>query len=134
MSQHEAILLLGSNSGERLIHLKNAEGLIEKEIGRIKKKSPIIETEPVGFESEFLFLNQTLLVETGLSPFGLLKTVKLIESKLGRIYLKTGQKYQDRVIDIDILTYNQLKFECGKLKIPHHQIITREFVQKIFPV
>jgi len=131
MSNNYVILLLGSNSGNRNFYLDAAQASIQKHIGEIKKKSKILETEPVGFDSENKFLNQILFVETFFSPVELLRIIKNIESEIGRVYLPTTQKYQDRVIDIDILKFNEITFESDKLMIPHHQIFTRKFVNDL---
>lgn len=131
MSYNNVILLLGSNSGNRDFQLETAQFFIQKEIGEIKKKSKILETDPVGFDSENKFLNQALFVDTLLSPVSLLKAVKDIELKMGRVYLKTDQKYQDRIIDIDILKFNEIIFESDRLSIPHHQVFTRKFVNDL---
>lgn len=131
MSCNHIILLLGSNFGEREIYLETAQLYIQKEIGEIKQKSKIIETEPVGFDSPNYFLNQTLFVETVHSPISLLRIVKNIEHKMGRVYLPTSQRYQDRIIDIDILKYNKIIFESKNLALPHHQIFTRNFINEL---
>jgi len=132
MSQNYITLLLGSNSGDRNLQLETAQSYIQKEIGEIEKKTGILETEPIGFDSPNKFLNQILFARTQLSPVSLLKSIKEIEKKMGRVYLPTNQKYQDRVIDIDILKFNELIFECEKLIIPHHQMTTRNFITDLF--
>jgi len=131
MSQNTVQLLLGSNLNDRNINLNTAQLKIEKEIGEIEKKSKIHETSPEGFESTHDFLNQIIQVKTCLSPISVLKTVKKIEKEMGRTYVKTHQKYQDRIIDIDILKFNQIYFKSPELVIPHPQVITRNFVKKI---
>lgn len=132
MSQNYVILLLGSNSGDRNSELETAQSFIQKEIGEIEKKTGILETEPVGFDSPNKFLNQIIFVKTAFSPVALLKSIKEIEKKMGRTYLPTQQKYQDRIIDIDILKFNELIFESEKLIIPHHQMVTRNFITDLF--
>ena len=130
MSYNQVILLLGTNLGDKKSNLQIAELLISKRIGRIIKKSQILETEPIGFDSMNIFLNQTLSINTALSPVSLLKAVKLIEAEMGRI--KTNPEiYEDRIIDIDILKFSNLTFKCKALKIPHHQINSRPFVKKL---
>lgn len=131
MSHNIVILLLGSNLGDKDFNLRDAEMRVGNEIGEIISRSETIETKAVDFETPNKFLNRTLKIQTVLSPFELLKAVKSIESDMGRTYLKTNQRYQDRLIDIDILTFNQITFESRFLKIPHHQIITRPFINKI---
>lgn len=131
MSQNTVHLLLGSNLNSPKSNLETAQVWIEKEIGSIEKKSDIIQTTPEGFESNHDFLNQIILVKTDFSPISLLKIIKLIEQKMGRTYEVSSQKYQDRIIDIDILIFNEIIFDSKILKIPHHQIISRNFVKKI---
>ncbi len=131
MSQNTVQLLLGSNLNDRNINLMTAQLKIEKEIGEIEKKSKILETSPEGFESAHDFLNQIIQIKTCLSPISILKIVKKIEKEMGRTYLETNQKYQDRIIDIDILKFNQIKFKSTVLEIPHPQLFSRNFVKKI---
>ncbi len=131
MSQNTVQLLLGSNLNDRKINLITAQLRIEKEIGEIEKKSKILETSPEGFESTHDFLNQIIQIKTCLSPISILKIVKKIEKEMGRTYLETNQKYQDRIIDIDILKFNQIKFKSTVLEIPHPQLFSRNFVKKI---
>lgn len=131
MSHNQVILLLGTNLGDKNLNLQIAESHISKRIGTIKNKSKIIETEPVGFVSEHLFLNQTFSLETLCSPCFLLDEIKLIEQEMGRSYTKINEGYEDRIIDIDILIFNQIKFESKRLVLPHHQIISRNFVKML---
>ncbi len=131
MSQNTVQLLLGSNLNDRNINLMTAQLKIEKEIGEIEKKSEIHQTTPEGFKSTHDFLNQIIQVKTCLSPISVLKTVKKIEKEMGRTYVKTNQKYQDRIIDIDILKFNQINFKSTELEIPHPQVFSRNFVKKI---
>lgn len=131
MSYNHVILLLGTNLGDKNLNLKTAESYISKRIGEIVNKSEILKTEPLDFESEHLFLNQTLVLETLLSPYSLLNEIKFIEKEMGRNYFKKNEGYEDRIIDIDILRFNQIKFESEQLTLPHHQIITRNFVKML---
>lgn len=131
MSHNHVTLLLGTNLGLKKDNLSTAISHIEKEIGVIEQQSKIIETEAIGFESENSFLNMTLRLQTRFSPFELLKKVKEIEMKMGRIYLETNQEYQDRLIDIDILSFNQIKFKSNQLLLPHPQITSRSFINCI---
>lgn len=133
MSHNQVILLLGTNLGDKNLNLQTAQQLISSRIGEIIKKSEIIETEPVGFNSENNFLNQAITVKTGCSPINLLNSLKSIETEMGRIYIrkKINEKYEDRIIDIDILFFNSLKYESNRLCIPHHQVYSRNFVKKL---
>lgn len=131
MSYNHVILLLGTNLGDKKLNLKTAESHISKRIGAIVNKSEILETEPLGFESEHLFLNQTLVLETLLSPLSLLNEIKSIEKEMGRDYKKINEGYEDRMIDIDILVFNKIRYESKRLTLPHHQIISRNFVKML---
>lgn len=129
MSQHEVILLLGSNKGNQKINLEKAISLIEDEIGSIVLKTNFLITEPVEFVSSNNFVNFAVLLNTCLSPIHLLRVIKNIEKKMGRLLdSKAFGSYQDRIIDIDIVSYDQIKYQCGFLEIPHrkHQF-EREF-------
>lgn len=133
MSHNQVILLLGTNLGDKNFNLKTAQNLISNKIGEITKMSEILETEPVGFDSENNFLNQTIWVSTEFSPVQLLKKIKLIENEMGRNYTKnrTACEYEDRTIDIDILIFNDLSYKSNILTIPHHQIFSRNFVKML---
>lgn len=119
------VLLLGSNLGDRMQILESAAQSIEKEIGSILKSSSIHETEPWGFDSQDLFLNQAVLVQTDLDPFEILDKIHRIESKLGRIRQK--EQWVSRVIDIDILCCDQFSINTDTLSIPHARLHERGF-------
>ena len=129
MSTMNAILLLGSNLGDRNKNLELARTYIDTEVGEIVKVGEIIETEPVGFTSTTMFLNQLIEVKINLSPIELLKYIKAIEQKMGRIYTEPlpNEKYVSRIIDIDILQFGGVNFISKDLIIPHNQIFTRKF-------
>jgi 2-amino-4-hydroxy-6-hydroxymethyldihydropteridine diphosphokinase len=95
---------------------------------RVIKLSKIIETEPVGGpRGQNKFLNAALKISTNLSPLLLLKNLKRIEKKLGRV--KTV-RYGPRIIDLDILFYGNRIVNRKDLKIPHPRLFEREFVIK----
>lgn len=129
MSMNHVILLLGTNLNNKKKNLEDAKMQIILQIGEFVKESEITETEPADFESENLFLNQLLTVKTTLSPIQLLDKIKVIEKQMGRKYLPTDQNYQDRIIDIDIIFYNDLTYKSSRLIIPHEQIKTRDFIK-----
>lgn len=119
-------LQLGSNIGERDLVLDKAKKNIEKKIGTITKESTIYETQPWGFNTENLFLNQVIAVETKIEPHELLEIVLKIETLLGRT--RKSDKYESRIIDIDILFYDDKIINTEKLIIPHPLIQQRLFV------
>jgi len=107
--------------------LKKACQALKKLPLRIIKSSKIYETKPWGFESSNLFLNMVLLGETPLSPWALILEIKKIEAKMGR-KLRKEKLYEDRIIDIDIIFYENLVISSESLTIPHPHMHEREFV------
>jgi len=117
---------IGTNLGDRERNLREAIQKIGEHIGIVSESSSIYETAPWGFDAENDFLNMVICVETNLIPTELLKKINLIESAMGRE--RTQDRYSSRVIDIDILLYDDLiMYETG-LKIPHRLMHERKFV------
>jgi len=121
-------LSLGSNLGDKKSNLEKAVSLISKEVGKVISVSSFYQSAPCGFESENDFLNAVILIETSLSPFELLAKTQEIEKKMGR-KTKTTETYSDRIIDIDILFYDDLIVNTPELKIPHPLWKERDFVK-----
>jgi 2-amino-4-hydroxy-6-hydroxymethyldihydropteridine diphosphokinase len=117
---------IGTNLGDRENNLENALVEIEKLIGWVIKTSSVYETEPWGFHTKDKFLNMVVKVETVLNPNELLEYIQKIESVLGRVRGK--KRYSSRMIDIDILFYDDLHEEDKKLIIPHPLLHKRKFV------
>jgi len=130
MTKHTAFLGLGSNLGDTKAHLEKAIRLIKKKIGNITRQSSFYESKPWGFESEHLFLNAVVAVETTLTPRELLETTQLIEHNMGRRHKTKDGHYTDRTIDIDILLYDDLQVNDPDLIIPHPRMLEREFVMQ----
>lgn len=119
-------LIIGSNQGERENHFNKAKLEIEKVSGKIIKESSLYETDAWGFSSTSKFLNQVIALETLLKPQELLDSLLNIETLLGRT--RESVAYSDRVIDIDILFYENEIVAEQHLKIPHYHIEERRFV------
>ena len=117
---------IGTNLGNREDNLENAVAKVEECIGRVLKSSSVYETAPWGFQSDDVFLNMVVKVETSLSPSGLLGRLLMIESLLGRV--RGENRYSSRLIDIDILLYEKLIVDELSLKIPHPLLQDRKFV------
>jgi 2-amino-4-hydroxy-6-hydroxymethyldihydropteridine diphosphokinase len=117
---------IGTNLGNREINLEQAVAGIEENIGTVLQSSSIYETDPWGFESKDKFLNMIVKVETTLSPSLLLEKIKIIESLLGRV--RGMMRYSSRLIDIDILLYEDLIVDEERLVIPHPLMHERKFV------
>jgi 2-amino-4-hydroxy-6-hydroxymethyldihydropteridine diphosphokinase len=126
-TQHIAFLALGTNLGDKNLNLLTAITLITGKIGTVSAISSVYESEPWGFESENSFLNMVIKVETDLSPLRLLHDTQELEKKMGRTE-NNSPGYQDRIIDIDIIFYDDLIYESEELKLPHPHYKKRRFV------
>ena len=123
-----AYLGIGSNLGNRRKNINTAIEKLNSIKGiEVKRVSSIIETKPEGGEPQNKFLNGVIEIETGLSPFGLLRHLKKIEKELGRV--KTARN-APRVIDLDILTFGDKNINTPRLKIPHPRMQERGFVMR----
>lgn len=125
---HTVFLSLGSNIGNRKRLLHEAIALIGSAVGRVERESSFLETEPWGFSSPNKFLNCCVKVMTPLAPRQLLEATQRIERELGRTVKSEDGVYHDRVIDIDILLYDDLTVDEPDLKIPHPLMRERDFV------
>jgi 2-amino-4-hydroxy-6-hydroxymethyldihydropteridine diphosphokinase len=119
-------LSLGSNIGDRRHSISIASGNINDAIGKIISSSSFYETEPWGFNDENFFLNQCIMIETTLTPENILKKLLSIEEKMGRA--REGKGYTSRIIDLDILFYDDMILETPQLIIPHPLLHKRCFV------
>jgi len=131
-TKHTTFLALGSNLGEPENNLNRAIVLINKKIGPVISQSSFYSTEPWGFQSENHFLNAVVKVETLLNPRQLLLSTQAIERQMGRKHKSSNGIYKDRIIDIDILLYDDLIIDEPDLKIPHPLMRERDFVMKPF--
>ena len=118
-------ILLGGNLGNREKNLTMAGSYIEKEVGKIIKASSIYETASWGIAEQPDFLNQVLLVETNFSAEEIMEIILTIENKMGRT---RAEKNASRIIDIDILFFNDEVINEPGLTVPHPQIQNRKFV------
>lgn len=116
----------GSNLGQKLNNLADARLAIEA-IAAIIAESGIYETEPWGFDADENFYNQVLCIETSLSPEQLIAKILDIEQKLGRAR-NYAKGYESRIIDIDILFYDNLLVDSKNVSIPHPKLHERLFV------
>ena len=130
---YNVVLLLGSNLGNAENNILLALSELEKRAGKIIKKTKISKTLPVEFDSDNVFCNIAVSMQTAHSPIKLLDEIKKIETEMGRIHdSKFFWEYRDRIIDIDIVSYEGLVFSCDRLEIPHHKhLYDREFSRKL---
>jgi len=124
---HRVYLGLGSNLGDRKANVREAEErLVELADTRIVKASSLYESEPHG-NAKTWFVNNALEIETEFEPADLLKRTKAIETTMGRKRVK-GKRWGSRIIDIDILLFDNQTLNKRNLKIPHPELQNRRFV------
>ncbi len=117
-------LALGTNLRDRENNLAEAIRLMPPEI-RVARESPVYETDPWGYADQPPFLNQVICGETELDPQGALTHLKGIEARLGRV---PSFPNGPRLIDLDILFYDQISLNSPGLVIPHPRLAERDFV------
>lgn len=122
--KNKVFLALGANVGDRKKNLLSAVYLLKEELIQVKV-APIYESMPVGFKDQPNFLNTVISGYTKLKPLELLKFIKSIEKKIGRV---KRFHWGPREIDIDILFYNDLVYKDEELEIPHPRLHKRDFV------
>ncbi|TWI02257.1 2-amino-4-hydroxy-6-hydroxymethyldihydropteridine diphosphokinase [Flavobacterium tiangeerense] len=125
-SQHQVILSIGSNQGNRKENILQCLHLIHQEVGTIIKTSKLYESPAWGFESES-FYNCAVLIHTYQAAHKVLNQVLKIEKRLGRIP-NLSSEYQSRVIDIDIVAFDDDVIATEKLQVPHPLMQNRNFV------
>jgi len=122
--KHTVYIALGTNLGDRLANLHAAIESMPPEI-HVLAESHVYETPPWGYEDQPAFLNMVLKTETDLVPEALLKYLKQLEVELGR---KQNFRWGPRLIDLDILFYDDLVLDSPSLVIPHMRLHERAFV------
>ncbi len=125
-SQHQVVLSIGTNQGNRLENIENCMRLIHQEIGTIIKVSNLYESPSWGFESD-AFYNCALVLHTYSSAHAVLNAVLKIEKQMGRVRGETLE-YQSRIIDIDLITFDEEIIDTAELQIPHPLMQNRNFV------
>ncbi|WP_296142363.1 2-amino-4-hydroxy-6-hydroxymethyldihydropteridine diphosphokinase [uncultured Flavobacterium sp.] len=124
--QHQVIISIGSNQGERLENIENSIKMVHQEIGTVIRVSKLYETPSWGFESD-AFYNCALLVHTCKSSEEVLQGIFKVEEKLGRIR-NSGEGYQARTIDVDIISFDEEIIATENLIVPHPRMQDRKFV------
>ncbi len=122
--RHQVYLALGTNLGDRAANLCAAISALAPQV-KVQAVSRVYETPPWGVLDQPAFLNQVLAGETPLAPQELLQHLKELEERLGR---QPGVRYGPRLIDLDILFYDDLVLHVPGLDIPHPRLVERAFV------
>jgi 2-amino-4-hydroxy-6-hydroxymethyldihydropteridine diphosphokinase len=125
-SQHLVVLSLGTNQGNLLLNIENCIQLIHQEVGTVIKISKLYETPSWGFESD-AFYNCALVLHTYMSANRILSKILKIEKQLGRVRSDAAE-YQSRIIDIDLIAFNEEIIDSEKLQVPHPLMQNRNFV------
>ena len=118
-------LILGSNVGDRETNIREAILNIEHKVGKVIRTSAMYQTEPWGYGDQPHFYNQVIEIETSLDASHTLKEILMIEKSMGRV---RNQKWRERIIDIDILYFEDLVVHNKDLTLPHPGIPDRKFV------
>jgi 2-amino-4-hydroxy-6-hydroxymethyldihydropteridine diphosphokinase len=123
-SMNISYLLIGGNEGDRIGSMSLARACIQAAAGIVRRASSLYETAAWGKEDQADFINQALEIATEMTAVDLLKTLLGVEQRMGR---KRIEKYGSRIIDIDILFFNDAIIRQPDLEIPHPEIQNRRF-------
>ena len=116
---------LGSNLGNRRLHLSRALESLERANVKVLRSSSLYRTQPVGYSAQPWFYNQVVEVRADMEPADLLALIKKVESEMGR---RPAPKNRPRIIDIDILLAEDRVVTTKPLTIPHPRLAERNFV------
>lgn len=122
---NDLLLGIGTNKGNRKANLALAHRLLSRNIGIVHRESPIYETAPWGGVEQAPYYNQALWVKTNLSLEEAFRKCQILEQKMGR---HSREKWGPRIIDLDLLYYNDEVYEASQLVVPHEQLPNRRFV------
>lgn len=126
-ARSQVIIGLGSNLGDRFAALSRALRLLSEEAGDIITASSVWETEPWGFDADDQFLNMVVVLDTGKQPRQLMQLFRSLEGRMGR-RRSGGGRYESRIIDIDILLWQERVISMPGLEVPHPKLADRRFV------
>ena len=121
---NKAFLLIGGNMGDREENFETAKSLIQQYCGNVVHSSSLYQTAAWGKTDQPAFLNQALEIETGLTAEQLMQQILAIEKMMGR---ERKEKYGPRIIDIDVLLFNDEQHDSPFLRIPHPEMQNRLF-------
>ena len=129
MKGHAAYISVGSNIGNKLENCKKGvDSLIRSDSVTLKAQSPCYKTDPVDYLDQAWFINYVIKIETSLDPFELLNKLKSIQQDAGR--LRDEIRFGPRILDLDIILFDDEVINSEKLIIPHPRMHKRRFVLK----
>ncbi len=127
MAGHTAFISIGSNMADKIGNCRSAiESLTRIERTLVLETSPFYRTAPVDFLEQDWFINAAVKLQTDLSPFQLLEELQDIQRRAGRV--KDPIRFGPRIIDLDIIFYDDVIIETAELTIPHPRMHKRAFV------
>lgn len=128
------VFLTGSNAPDRDEVLRRTAEIISRRVGEVERSSQIYGSEPWGFHAEEMFSNQALILQTALTPIEVLDEALATEQEVGRDRAReqeekeiTGERYASRVVDVDVMFYDNEIIDTPRLKLPHPLLHVREF-------
>ena len=131
MNPHTVYIAVGSNIGDKVANCQNGiDALIAKSGARLIQQSPFYKTEPVGYEDQDWFINGVFCIETDLEPKDLLEKTQAIQTKAGR--KKDRVRNGPRILDLDILMFDDRIITSRYLTVPHPRMHQRRFVLQPF--
>ncbi|MBS3918123.1 MAG: 2-amino-4-hydroxy-6-hydroxymethyldihydropteridine diphosphokinase [Deltaproteobacteria bacterium] len=123
---YTAYIGIGSNAGDKVLNCETAISEILKiDRHRLLVRSSFFKTRPIGYTAQDWFVNGVIKIETDLEPIDLFRMLKAIEIRLGR---KETFRGGPRVIDLDLLLFDDRRIETGVLQVPHPRLHERQFV------
>ncbi len=124
---HTCYLSIGSNIGNRILNCQKVIQELQSFV-TILTKSSFYETEPWGYRDKNYYINSVISTETSLDPYTLLSKIKLIEENMGRPQKSSQILYEARIIDVDILFFDDIIVDTDNLIIPHPKMYNRNYV------
>ena len=128
------VFLTGSNAPDRNEVLRRTADVLARRVGEVEMASQIYGSEPWGFHAEEMFSNQALVLQTSLTPIEVLDEALATEQEVGRDRASeqvekqiTGERYASRVVDVDVMFYDDEIIDTPRLKLPHPLLHVREF-------
>ena len=128
------VFLTGSNAPDRNEVLRRTADVLARRVGEVEMASQIYGSEPWGFHAEEMFSNQALVLQTSLTPIEVLDEALATEQEVGRDRASeqvekqiTGERYASRVVDVDVMFYDDEVIDTPRLKLPHPLLHVREF-------
>jgi 2-amino-4-hydroxy-6-hydroxymethyldihydropteridine diphosphokinase len=123
---HIAFIGIGSNLGDKVANCEKAiSEILNTDRHRLLSRSSFFQTQPVGYTAQDWFVNAVIKIGTELEPLDLCRRLKEIELKLGR---QETFRWGPRVIDLDLLLFDDLKIDTEELQVPHPRLHERQFV------